>query len=139
MSERIKNVILMMIALLLGLFLYVLFRPQTYIAKAAIRLLSAEGLHNFLNDRNYPFLSFYLPDFLWAFSLTCGLQAIFLPSPIGSAWCGGTALLCGIVWEICQRLALINGTGDIVDVLMYFSGACVCVILNLKEKRHEKD
>lgn len=132
MSERVKNVTLMMVTLFLGLILYILFRPQTYIAKLTAIVLPVGELQALVDDWKCSFLRYYFPDFLWSFSLTCGLMAIFCSSKTMKVWCCVVSVFVGVVWECFQNLGIISGTGDILDVFMYLSGACLCMLINLR-------
>lgn len=138
MSYRVKNLILMIAALLTGCLLYMLFRPETYITKMVAKIipmninLTAESFIGIV-------CSYYLPDFLWAFSLSCGLCALSSETKKCIRNCCYIGFLSGLIWEIAQRTQLISGTGDMVDVLMYLLGALMCRIINKKGNDYEKD
>ena len=134
MSKQIKNAVAMTIALFFGLILYVLFRPQTYIAKIVAAGLSLKNLQIYFLDMDCRFLLYYFPDLLWSFAMSCGLLAIYDPGIKGKMWCCGVSVVCGAVWEMGQFLNVFTGTADMCDVLMYFFGACLCILLNMKEK-----
>ncbi len=134
MSSRMKNIVCCICALFAGAALYILLRPDTYIATALARFDFLVQLQDKLKYIDCDFLRFYFPDFLWAFSLSCSLQAIFAPMKTGTFLCCIAALLCGTVWELFQYFGVIKGTGDWVDVLMYALAAFASVIIQIKEK-----
>lgn len=72
----------------------------------------------------------YLPDGLWAYSLTSTILLIWAKE-IPVIW----LLLLGILFvnfEIMQNFHYINGTGDILDVIIYFIFALLSLKINTK-------
>lgn len=130
MSFRIKNILLSIAALLLGVLLYVLFRPTTVVSLLFGRIWWVSELQTELQSVPADFLRYYLPDLLWAFSLSCGLHAVILPDQRETLACGGLAVICGIVWELLQKFNAVQGTGDWVDVVMYFLAAIASILIN---------
>ncbi len=126
--------ILCFAALSIGTILYLLFRPDTHFTA----LLSTNSLMVNLQQAVAPYLQnwviFYLPDFLWGFSLACGLTAIYAHKRNGSAWCGLVAFLCGLIWEGLQHGNVVGGTGDGWDIVMYLAAWGMAVIINRKTK-----
>lgn len=126
MSKRIFNFICGICALGLGGMLYVLFREQTIIAKLLGQISFITILRSASAPLSNEFVQYYLPDFLWAFSLGSLLKVI--PGlHKKSLACGTIALICGGLWEIMQCIGVISGTFDWIDVLMYFLAGFVCV------------
>lgn len=139
MSGRIKHVISMMISLLCGLFIYILFRPQTYISKLVFEFIPFKWNEIDYDNAIVSFLGFYFADFLWCFSLASGLCFVLFKDSHSVVICCLIAFVCGVFWEIGQMIHLFGGTADILDVLMYLLAACTRYIFNIKEKRYEKD
>lgn len=135
MQRRQRNIIYSMVGLLLGGILYVLFRSNTYIS----RIFASSGMVLFLRELAEPyaweFLRYYLPDFLWCFSLSCGIQAICLSERKEVILYALIAFLCGVTWELCQCMNIVSGVGDLYDVLMYFLGSSLSVLVNLKGEK----
>ena len=137
MSKRKKNILFSLISLIVGSLLYILFRKNTYIGGIL------NGIENiYISRERYlfqvsDFFKFYLPDFLWGFSLGCGLIAIHNPRIKGVIICASYSFLCGLIWELLQYLEVLSGTGDIHDVIMYLLASVVCIIINLKETRRK--
>ncbi len=139
MSKRGVNILLGTVALMLGFSTYVIFRDSTYVGRMFSGLHFVERIRTSLVSVPINFLEFYFPDFLWGFSLGCGLLVIYKPVGRGIILCGCVAALCGYVWEMMQYLHIVSGTGDFVDIIMYSLASFFVIIINLKEKRHEKD
>lgn len=140
MSKRRINILLGTLALILGFLIYILFRTNTYIAKPFEAVRWIEYIRRYLLRGSCDFIKFYFPDFLWGFSLNCGLVAIYLPGFKGNVVCGCVAFFCGCIWEALQYIGVVNGTGDIVDITMYLLASIFNIIINLKEtRRNEKN
>ena len=139
MSKRGRNLVLAVISLVLGSLLYVLFRSNTHLAKLCSCIPTVATAQLFFAGVHIPFLTVYLVDFLWGLSLCCGLLAIHDPGVKGKIVCAVAAFIWGCLWEMMQWLSVVGGTGDWLDVCMYFLAAFVGIIINLKERKHEKN
>lgn len=135
MSLRTKNALSSLTALALGGSLYILFRSGSYIGNAASAFGLVACLREYLRPLSCEFLRFYLPDMLWALSLACGLVTIWGQRPL---CCAGLAFALGCLWELMQAVGIVNGTGDLLDVMMYLLGGAICVQINLKERTMKK-
>ncbi len=139
MSKRFTNILLSCGALVLGGILYILLRPSTYIGKLFDDIVFIEMFRNTLSVYPCTFLKYYLPDFLWVFSLSCGLIAIFDSDIKGTVFCTAVAFLCGVFWETMQFFCITTGVGDFADIFMYLLAAVFAVIINIKRgNRNEK-
>lgn len=135
MSARWKNVLLGMMAIIIGGLIYVIFRENTFVARNFEQSNFILNLRKWMSFCANNFLKYYFPDFLWEFSLCCGLHAIYKPSTKGSLVCGFVAFFCGVIWELLQCGNVIGGTGDFIDIMMYLLASCICIIINLKERK----
>lgn len=135
MSKRVFNVLLGIASLSLGGALYLAFRPYSYISELVGTIFALEPLRRAAGRFSCEFLKYYFPDYLWTFSLSCGLIAIFGPKLKGVAMCCLTSFLLGVVWEILQFIGVVSGTGDILDVIMYLLAALTALLINFKEKK----
>jgi len=76
-----------------------------------------------------PNLKNYLPDGLWAFSFTSTILIIWNGN-ISSFWIILLSI-CFILFECLQSNLIINGTGDLLDVLIYFLFGLASIFLNV--------
>ena len=121
------------IALIIGAILYILFRPQTYIAQWFSNYSFIIDIQNSISEIQSSFLRFYFPDYLWGLSLSCFLHLLFRPHLRGS----GVAVLYGSLLELLQFFNIISGTGDFYDIIMFVLAGATAMIINipkLKEK-----
>ena len=113
----------------------------------SILLLSIGVLiYFFANKSTFVFIIFlrnYGADFCWMFSFVFALHPfisqIFQKSTIITI---SICCLCGIFFEILQKFNVINGTGDICDIISYLSAAILsCLLIKYiykREKNYEK-
>ena len=137
MSKKIFNTVVAVLSLVMGGLIYLVFRENTFVARRFEVFVDLEKIRNIFLSFDNSVLRHYIPDFLWAFSLCCGLNVlldnVFLNASI--------AFTCGAVWEMLQYLGTINGTGDIIDIIMYLTACVMVVTINkyfFKEKKNEK-
>lgn len=135
MSNRIKNIVCCLVSLMVGLMMYILFRPTSIIAKPFAQCDWIAQLCTYLHPYSGELMRFHIPDFLWAFSLSCGLQVVFVISKtVEILSCALTAFACGVIWEILQYAGVVSGTADWLDILMYFLAVFASILINLKER-----
>lgn len=135
MSKRQKNILMCLSALLLGAVLYIFFRRNTWVSRLFAVIAFAPEVAVQQKWMLMDWIRYYIPDFLWSFSLSCGIQAICLPKRKDILGCSAIALACGVVWEVLQWRNVVSGTGDILDVLMYFGGSILSILINIKERK----
>lgn len=133
LSRTKKNCLFCLISLIIGCLLYILFRPNTYIGRIFTGFGCVDTVRQICSHYASDLFKFYLPDFLWAFSLGCGLISIQKPKIVGVVICSFCSFLCGFIWELLQYFHVISGTADIHDVIMYFLASAICIIINIKE------
>ena len=138
MRNHVKTAVLGLAALSLGAVLYILFRPMSFVAVSLGTNGWLSQLRTWLQPFACNFLRFYLPDMLWAFALSCGLQAILASKKWGIVLCGVAAFVSGTIWELLQWLDVVRGTGDWLDMLMYLLAGLASIIFGIKEKEDEK-
>ncbi len=138
MSKQPLNIILGIAALILGGLLYILFRTDTYISGILSRISLFRQWAIVARAYSNDFVKFYLPDFLWAFSLGCLLHAVTGSSGYRSVLCCIGASACGSAWELLQMLNIVSGTFDLMDILMYLLAGAVCFLINLRRENDEQ-
>ena len=130
MCKQNQNVLLSAGALCLGGILYVFLREESWIAKQIPISAYLIDSRAYLAMKSLGFFRYYLPDFLWGLSLGCTLVAVCKPSREKCWICGAVSFSCGCLWEALQLLGVLSGTGDLLDVAMYFLAAIICIIFN---------
>ena len=135
MSKTRVNFFFGISSLFTGFLLYVLFRETTYIAKPFAHIPFLKSIRTFCSALDIAIVKYYLPDFLWAFSLSCFMVAFCTHSFQGVIAVCCIAAVCGIVWELLQWTGILPGTGDILDIITYLTGSSVCFLINLKERK----
>ena len=117
--------------------IYLIFRENTYVTRWFEGFVDLREIRNIFLSFDSSGLRHYIPDFLWAFSLCSALNVLFNNFFINAS----IALICGVVWEMLQRLGAVSGTGDVIDVIMYLTACVMAVTINkyfFKEKKNEK-
>ena len=125
------------VALICGMFLYLLFRQGTYLH--SFLCIPADNPLACISFTGDQFIRYYLPDFLWGYSLCCGILAIIMPQQhkhtimivlIVSA--------LGCAWELLQYCNIVKGTGDMIDCMLYITAACLAGCINIFKGRDGK-
>ena len=135
MTNRKIYCLLSIISLGLGTAIYICFRENSYIGIISGNFYIIDLVQNLTASLSWKFIQYYLPDFLWGFSLGCGLLAIYTPKKAGGFICSGIAFASGCIWELLQYTDIINGTGDFLDILMYLSASAMCTTINILRSR----
>lgn len=102
MSKRQRNILMCAGGVLVGAVLYILFWKEAYVSRLFNSLPCVAGLRRFFGGRWGGWLSFYVPDFLWAFSLSYGIQAICLPKWREIVMSAAAVLICGQYGRCCD-------------------------------------
>ncbi len=125
--KRLSYIIIATISLLLGLLVYLLFNQTTYIYSFLPDWLRFQqitldnGILNVL-------IKNYCADLLWAISFTFVVQSILMLELPKVYLLLFTSLL-GAVVEVMQLLSILNGTFDFYDILVYFLGALISILI----------
>lgn len=130
MSKRVFFFVSGITALILGGLLYVLFRENTYIARHMAYAFSLDKVRAGLKFLNCGFIRYYLPDYLWGFSLCSIFFAIYSPDILKEVFIAISIFAYGLIWELMQFYKVVSGTGDLVDVFMYLLAVVTVVIIN---------
>ena len=132
------------IPLAVGLLLYVLFCPETYVTRFVSRFLPGVNAGNavvplpesaaFTALRNYGF------DFLWAYALVSALCLITGTEKRQIALAAAVTALFGICSEAAQFFGWVPGTGDAADAIIEISAALIgAFTIYFFSRRKEKD
>lgn len=137
MSNRIVYFIIGTISLIIGGSFYVIFRENSYISHFFSEIYFIREARNYLSHPCFTAISWYLPDFLWAFSLCCGLFSIFEESIKTALFISAIVLLYSMLWEFLQYIRTVEGTADILDIVTYLF-AILTALLIYYIRRKEK-
>ena len=131
MRKRIFWLSHCIVSLAFGAVLYLVFRESTYL-HTILRCSVTEWANvTFIGS---DIVRYFLPDFLWAYSLCCGLYGIALPTE-KKLWLPPLCVVgLGIIWECFQWFGVVKGTGDVLDVLSYGLATAVVVYINIRKE-----
>ena len=138
MSKKVLNAGLSFFTILLGGTLYLLFRENTIISNRFETFCDLTSVRNLLSPFSNDIFKYYLPDFLWAFSLCCGLNVLYEKKVLRAIEAGIVTILFGCAWEILQYANIIFGTADIIDVILYLTASITSVMINILILRRKK-
>ena len=119
--------------LLAGLAVYILLRPDTLVSGWFYRVLP------FLKPEKLPvtaaasrirrFLSFYVPDMMWAYAFTSTVYLIFGISRRSVLPAVAISIAFFTFTELAQKFAVISGTFDILDILIEAAATALSIII----------
>jgi len=96
---------------------------------------------NILDNKIYQILKNHLPDGLWAFSLISCLCMIW-KTKVNNLWLFLT-FLGFATFEYLQNIEIIDGVGDWLDIIFYFSFSYVALVFRniylIKTRIYEND
>ncbi len=119
--------------------MYVFFRGNTYVSILLEKVGIAKLGEISVSNRFLIYLSFYLPDFLWALGLCCDFFVIFNNGFREAVICGAISFLCGSLWEVLQYANVVKGTGDTFDIIMYLIAVIIALLLYKRRENYEKN
>lgn len=136
--NREKYLLFCIFPLFIGGLYYLFFKSNTLLENIIVGQLNIIPITFDLPILSSDLLKYYLCDYLWAFSLQCGLCVIFLPKNtkhhIGISI---TVIGLGIIWEISQYTGITNGTSDFADILAYVLGSISTLLLKNSKGDYE--
>ena len=139
MCTRKWLVLMIVLPLVFGALLYYFFCPDVFFVLLIDRIT---GLEVHAPDR-IARLSFvrilrnYLMDCIWAFSFANTFFLIIKEKQIWRVVIVMMPILAGICLEIFQRLGIISGTFDVIDIIVEAAGATLAfIIIRVKSRRH---
>ncbi len=132
MNNRIRYLIHSSVSIMLGATIYILTRSRTHIHDLFHMPTLFSNAEFFGDD----FVRYAAPDFLWAYSFASALHAVF--NGQNRKLVCFTVLLTGAAFELLQKLSIISGTGDMIDVIMYPTAAIIADYIFFKKKENKK-
>lgn len=127
------------VPLLIGLFLYVVFRPDTIISNAIYGLLQLTKpdirANSSLLSEVIFFLRCYSCDMLWAYSLTFACSAIIGTSARQLAVTGIICFSFEILIELLQNYGVLTGVFDFLDIILEIISTLLAVLIIIIHKK----
>ena len=132
--------LVIVLPLVLGLTIYVLFKPTAIVSKVVIDLLGLAPfkVQGFGGPFDY-FIRFYLCDMLWAFSFTALTRLILGERKKHVIISFLVCLITGGMIELLQNQKVIVGTFDIYDILVETIGSVAAIMIIILFKRRTKN
>lgn len=118
MREKKQYFLNVVAALLIGLCVYIIFRPDTYISVLFSKRIDFTWLQNSLPKIPSLLTQFarnYLCDILWAYALFNAFFLIYKEEQAMGVF--GICAVFEIVVEVLQLFDIIQGTFDVVDIV----------------------
>lgn len=107
-------------ALLAGLAPYLFIRTSsTYLSSFINQFFDFERIPLNKEGLLYSLITSFLSDFCWAFSMPFAIFALTAQKYSKAFYVFITPIVGGIL-ELFQLFGIIDGTGDIIDILIYF-------------------
>lgn len=139
MSNKRLFFTLGLLSLSLGVFMYAVYRDNAYITLIISKFINLNTVRKLFYFAPLKSLCMFIPDFCWCFSLNCWLFLLFDERRKIYLILSITSFSTGVVWELLQKSAIVSGTADILDVLMYLLAAFSAYIIFLvRRKKDEK-
>ena len=132
-NKRTTLILGCILSIFLGALIYAVFRKETYVSQIILSFADLSKIKDAVGWAECEFVKYYFPDYLWAFSLDCGVLFILNPtSRRATISCSALTILFGSLYEILQGVNVIKGTGDIIDVVMYFLAVLIIYLFYKK-------
>jgi len=138
MNNRATHIILAIAFLLLGVLVYYYFKKDVLVYESYWGIKNSSDIVGISKLTNSNWLTGsianWLPDLCWEISFLLMLSAIWgnwqgVPKILKFA-----TLLVIVGSEILQGLGYLPGTGDLMDILVYFIGFTIFIMLHSKER-----
>lgn len=126
-EKRIYLILISFFLILFGLLIYLFFNKNTLITQLITIFVKIPQV-NYEDGLLIKIVRNYGADFLWASSFTVIIQSILFLQKKMIWWLLLCALL-GVTYEIAQYFGIVNGTPDIVDILVYLLGTLFGIII----------
>ena len=136
-SGRIILIVISIVMMFMGAIIYLFFNHTAYFVGVIdpfippIPLMNQDGMAGII-IRNFG------ADFLWSAAFTLTLQAILYLKRNKIRFLLLSSMLGGL-YELMQFLGVINGTADIADLIIYFAGCILGIIIIIGGKFYEKE
>lgn len=140
MKKTLFWVAVIVAPLVVGLVVYLLFRPTAIVSQAIY------GIFNITppciktpNNLFWILIKYYFCDLLWAFSLTALVKLILGKGKLQSIIALLIGISGGLFVELFQLWGLIPGTFDVLDLLVETIGTILSLIITITYSRRNEN
>lgn len=142
MNKRVNHIILATAFLLIGVVVYYFFRNEVLVYESYLGINKSKGIVSDPKLLNANWLSKsisnWLPDLCWELSFLYMLSAVWGGWTQVPKLLKLTTLLVILGSELLQALGILPGTGDILDILVYFIGFTIFTLVYSNKLRKVK-
>ena len=123
--------------IMFGAFFYFLFCEDVIITRYLKELLKIQSTIKMPRTKIFVFVRNNFLDGIWAFSFVNFFYVVFINNEKYFLLCSLIPLLFGILLEFLQYEKLIEGTGDLYDVIIEAVGSIIAlvIVLNFKGRK----
>ncbi len=129
-----------LLPIIVGTFAYLLCRPDTYVSAMIYHLIGFDDITVYIPSLTVSrFIRFYFADIMWGYALIYALYYFqdektfnHIPLVVGISF--------EVLIELFQLLPMINGTFDVMDIILEAIASIIAYYLIMKwRKTHEKE
>lgn len=137
MNKRVIHIILALAFLLIGVTVYYYFKKEVLVYESYLGIKKSTDIvaKSKLINANWltGSIANWLPDLCWEISFLLMLTAIWGSWKLVPNILKVATLLVIIGSEVLQGLGYLPGTGDLMDILVYFIGFTIFILLHSKQ------
>ena len=127
------------IPLIAGLTVYLLFRPDAYIAQKIYSVIHVSPLRIEIRGWTGEIIRNHLADIMWAYAFMSFLGLILSENRKERLLSLISVSVQIVLTEVCQKTGMIPGTFDILDIIFEILAACLAMLfINRNGGRNEK-
>lgn len=131
MNKRLTHIILAAAFLLIGVLVYYYCRNEVLVYESYLGINKSKGIIGASRLK----ISNWLPDLCWEISFLYMLSAVWGGWTQVPKLLKLTTLFFILGSELLQALGILPGTGDILDILVYFIGFTIFTLVNSNKLR----
>ena len=121
------------ISIVMGVIIYILVRPDTYISRIFRDIVNISGVGDNVSAvcprPILQFLRYYASDFLWAYALTFAIFYVLRNDKRGILIADGICFVFESSIELLQKFQIVSGTFDWLDILCEFCATAIASLI----------
>ncbi len=129
MNKRIYYFLLAILLLVVGVLVYYYFKKDTLVYESYLGIHKAAPAADTAGNKAASAAANWLPDLLWEISFLFMLTAVWGSWNLVPKLIKLFTFIVIIGTELLQMLGILPGTGDIIDILVYFIGFSIFTLL----------